>query len=91
MKGLRDIMKEIVDLIVQNGIGVGSFIALLYFGYIVLKDIKEVLEDIKKGIEDTSKTLVLVQDNLKSVHDNLASLEGRVKTIENKVERNYEE
>ena len=69
-------MEQLVNLIVQNGVGVGSFIALLYFMGTSLKDIKETTEEI-------SKTLLLIQNNL-----NL--LEGRINTIENKVERKYE-
>lgn len=70
-------MEQIINVIVQNGVGVGSFIALLYFMNFSLKDIKEAVEDI-------SKTLLLVQGNL-------TSLQTRIETIENKVERNYEE
>lgn len=77
-------MEEIVNLLVQNGIGVGSFLALLYFMFVTLKDIKLVLNSIKDNIQETSKTLVLVQNNL-------TSLEGRVETIENKVERSMDE
>lgn len=68
-------MENMVNLIVQNGIGVGSFIALLYFMNFSLKDIKEVVEEI-------SKTLLLIQGNL-------TSLQTRVETIENKVERTF--
>ena len=77
-------MEEIVNLLVQNGIGVGSFLALIYFMFIGLKEIKEVLNSIKDNIQETSKTLVLVQNNL-------TSLESRVETIENKVERSMDE
>ena len=77
-------MEEIVNLLVQNGIGVGSFLALRYFMFIGLKEIKEVLNTIKDNIQETSKTLVLVQNNL-------TSLESRVVTIENKVERSMDE
>ena len=76
-------MEQIVNIIVQNGLGVGSFIALLYFMFFGMKEIKEVLNSIKENISETSKTLVLVQNNL-------TSLEGRVETIENKVERNFD-
>ena len=69
-------MEQIINVIVQNGVGVGSFLALLYFMNFSLKDIKEAVEDI-------SKTLLLVQGNL-------TSLQTRIETIENKVERNYE-
>lgn len=70
-------MKEIIDIIVQNGLGVASFIALIYFMAISLKDIKETNEEI-------SKTLTLIQSNL-------VNLESRVSMIENKVERNTNE
>lgn len=66
-------MEQLINLIVQNGIGVGSFIALLYFMGTYLKDIKETNEEV-------SRTLLLIQNNL-------SSLQARVETIESKVER----
>lgn len=66
-------MEQLMNLIVQNGIGVGSFIALLYFMGTSLKDIKATTEEI-------SRTLLLIQNNL-------SSLQSRVETIESKVER----
>lgn len=62
-----------MNLVVQNGIGVGSFIALLYFMGTSLKEIKE-------STEQTARTLLLIQNNL-------TSLQERIETIENKVER----
>ena len=64
-------MEEIMNIIVQNGIGVGSFVALLYFMNISLKDIK-------LNTEEITKTLILIQGNLNS-------LTQRVEIIENKV------
>lgn len=71
-------MKEIVDVIVQNGLGVASFVALIYFMSTSLKDIKETTEKI-------SDTLILIQNNL-------VNLENRVTQIEvnNKIERKNE-
>lgn len=69
-------MEELVNLIVQNGVGVGSFIALLYFMGTSLKDIRETTEEI-------SKTLLLIQNNLNS-------LQTRIETIENRVERSFD-
>ena len=65
------LMEEIINIIVQNGIGVGSFVALLYFMNISLKDIK-------LNTEEITKTLILIQGNLNS-------LTQRVEIIENKV------
>ena len=69
-------MEELVNLVVQNGIGVASFVALLYFMGTSLKDIKNIVEEI-------SKTLLLIQNNL-------TALQTRVETIENKVERTFD-
>lgn len=69
-------MEELVNLVVQNGIGVASFVALLYFMGTSLKDIKNIVEEI-------SKTLLLIQNNL-------TALQSRVETIENKVERTFD-
>lgn len=68
-------MEEFFNIVVQNGVGVASFIALLYFMATSLKDIKNTTEEI-------SKTLLLIQNNL-------TSLQTRVETIENKVERTF--
>lgn len=65
------LMEEIMNIIVQNGIGVGSFIALLYF-------MNNSLKDIKSNTEEITKTLILIQGNLNS-------LTQRVEIIENKV------
>lgn len=69
-------MESIVNMVVQNGVGVASFIALLYFMGTSLKDIQNTTEEI-------SKTLLLIQNNL-------TSLQTRVEAIENKVERTFD-
>lgn len=71
-------MKEIIDVVVQNGLGVASFVALIYFMSTSLKDIKDTTEKI-------ADTLILIQNNL-------VNLENRVTQIEinNKIERKNE-
>lgn len=64
-------MEQIFNVVVQNGIGVGSFIALLYF-------MNTSLKDIKTNTEEITKTLISIQGNLNS-------LTQRVEIIENKV------
>lgn len=64
-------MEQIVNVVVQNGVGVGSFLALLYF-------MNTSLKDIKTNTEEITKTLILMQGNLNS-------LAQRVEIIENKV------
>lgn len=66
-----EIVEQIFNLVVQNGVGVGSFLALLYF-------MNTSLKDIKTNTEEITKTLILMQGNLNS-------LSQRVEDIENKV------
>lgn len=68
-------MENIVNVIVQNGLGVASFIALLYFMNTSLKGIKD-------SVEKTSETLLLIQTNL-------MALENRITGLEDKIEREY--
>lgn len=65
-------MEQVINIIVQNGLGVGSFIALIFFMYTSLNDIKNSTEEI-------SKTLLMIQTNL-------TSLQNRVERIEEKEE-----
>lgn len=66
-------MEQVINIIVQNGLGVGSFIALIFFMYTSLNDIKNSTEEI-------SKTLLMIQTNL-------TSLQNRVERIEEKVDK----
>lgn len=68
-------MENIVNVIVQNGLGVASFIALLYFMNTSLRGIKD-------SVEKTSETLLLIQTNL-------MGLENRITGLEDKIEREY--
>lgn len=70
-------MENIVNVIVQNGLGVASFIALLYFMNTSLKQIKD-------SVEKTSETLLLIQTNL-------IALENRITGLEDKIEREYDD
>lgn len=63
-------MEEMIQVIVNNGLGIGSFFALLYF-------IDKYLSKISKTNEEISLTLI-------SVKDSLEDLTNRVNAIENK-------
>ena len=65
-------MESIVNVIVNNGIGVGSFIALLYFMNIFITDIKTTTEE-------TTKTLLSIQDSLTSLSERVDKIEDKVK------------
>lgn len=65
-------MEQIVNVIVQNGLGVASFIALIYFMNTSLKDMNDNMSDI-------SKTLLLIQANLSSLQNRIDEIEERNK------------
>lgn len=64
-------MKDIIDIIVQNGIGVGSFIALLLY---IFNDKKE-----------SNTIMTKVSDTLIGINISLATLTDRVDKIEEKI------
>lgn len=50
-------MEEIVQLIVNNGLGVASFLALIYFMNSYITKINEILVKISNTLEDVEKSL----------------------------------
>ena len=76
-KGKGDVlMEEIINIIVQNGLGVGSFIAFLFF--------------IFRYEDKQSETLKGISDTLLQVQITLSSLAERVDNIERKVNNEKE-
>lgn len=69
-------MEEIINIIVQNGLGVGSFIAFLFF--------------IFRYEDKQSETLNVISDTLLRVQITLSSLAERVDNIERKVNKEKE-
>lgn len=63
-------MNEVLDIITNNGLGVMSFIALLYFMNTSLKEIKQSTEKI-------SDTLVTIQASLISLTERVSDLEHK--------------
>lgn len=77
-------MEEIGNFIVNNGLGVSSFIVLVYFMKEYLSKLNENIIMISKTNEEISKTLI-------SVKDSLEDLRGRVDKIEKKNKLKKEE
>ena len=77
-------MEEMGNFIVNNGLGVASFIVLIYFMKEYLSKLNENIIMISKTNEEISKTLV-------SVKDSLEDLRGRVDKIEKKSKLKKEE
>lgn len=66
-------MEEIIKVIVENGLGVGSFIALLYF--------------IFRYEDKQSTALNKISDTLIQVQITLSSLSNRMDKIENNISK----
>lgn len=64
-------MEELINAIVNNGLGVASFIAFIYF-------INTYMSRMDNTMSEISKTLTLIQGNL-------ITLQSRVDDIENKM------
>lgn len=73
MKGLGDMMQDLITLITQNGLGVVCVAFMIYFINTTLKDNNSVLDEIQK-------TLVGIQTTL-------TTLTNRVDKIEEKVNK----
>lgn len=65
-------MEEFIQVIVNNGLGVASFMALIYFINTTLKDMNSNLTTIKD-------TLILVQTNLIKLSERVTDVEEKIK------------
>ena len=66
-------MEEIVQLIVNNGLGVASFLALIYFMNSYITKINEIL--------------VKISDTLEDIEKNLSQLSIRVERMEKEIDK----
>lgn len=65
-------MEELIKVIVDNGLGIGSFIALLYFIFTYVKSLNETMTKI-------TNTLIEIQINLASITDRIDKIEEKIK------------
>lgn len=65
-------MEELVGAVVDNGLGIGSFLALLYFIFTYVKDINTTM--IKM-----SDTMIQIQITLSTLSDRIEKLEEKIK------------
>jgi hypothetical protein len=63
-------MENIVNVVVQNGLGVASFIALIWF-------MNTSLRDLTKSLNDISATLIQIQLNLSQLNSRVDSIEEK--------------
>lgn len=64
-------MEEIFKLVVDNGLGIGSFIALLYFYFTYVKELNETMTRI-------SNTMVQMQINMEKMTDRIDKIEEKI-------------
>lgn len=64
-------MEDIIKVIVDNGLGIGSFIALLYFIFTYVKDINNTMQKI-------TSTLIQMQINLATMTDRVDKIEEKL-------------
>lgn len=64
-------MEEIFKLVVDNGLGIGSFIALLYFVFTYVKELNE--------------TMTKISNTMNQMQINMATMTDRVDKIEEKI------
>lgn len=65
-------MEELINVVIQNGLGVASFLALMFFMYVIMKDIT-------KSLNDISSTLIQIQLNLSKLNERVDNIEEKEK------------
>ena len=92
-------MEDLVNIIIQNGLGAASFFFMVIYIMIDKKQVAIEKEDNNKFMQDMVKALNLNTDTLKAVNDNqkemansLEKLSYKMETLENKInEKRYNE
>lgn len=64
-------MEELLKLIVDNGLGIGSFIALLYFIFTYVKELNETMTKI-------SSTMIQMQISMEKMTDRIDKIEEKI-------------
>lgn len=64
-------MEELIKVIVDNGLGIGSFLALLYFIFTYVKSLNETMTKI-------TSTLIQIQINLATMTDRIDKIEEKI-------------
>ena len=68
-------MEELFRLIVDNGLGIGSFIALLYFIFTYVKSLNDTMIKI-------SNTMIQMQINMEKMTDRIDKIEEKMRIKE---------
>lgn len=64
-------MQEIIKVCVENGLGIASFIALLYFIFTYVKELNETMSKI-------SSTMIQMQISMEKMTDRIDKIEEKI-------------
>ena len=70
-------MEEVIRVIVDNGLGVASFIALLYFMFKYVGTINTTLTNITSVLKDLTKSQKEIQKSLTTLNERVEKLEKK--------------
>ena len=70
-------MENLIKVIVDNGLGVASFIALLYFMFKYVGTINTTLTNITSVLKDLTKSQKEIQKSLTSLNERVEKLEKK--------------
>ena len=70
-------MDQIYSVLMNGGIGIASFLALILLGKYILEDMKESLDNNVKVLGDVTKTLELMNQNLSNLSERVYKLENK--------------
>lgn len=73
-------MQDIVNVAVNNGLGIASFIALLYF-------IMNINKQNNQNQKDLNETLKAVNSSMLEIQIAMVKLTERIQEVENKIEK----
>lgn len=68
-------MEEIFKLVVDNGLGIGSFIALIYFVFTYVKELNDTMTKI-------SNTMIQMQISMATMTDRVDKIEEKINVKE---------
>lgn len=90
-------MDDLFKLVVDNGLGIASFLVLVYYIYYDKKesakekeDDKEFMKSLVASLDSNTDTLKVVNDNQKEMTRTLEKLSDRMENLENKVNKKDE-
>ena len=70
-------MDQIYSVLMNGGIGLASFLALILLGKYILEDMKDSLDNNVKVLGDVTKTLELMNQNLSNLSERVYKLENK--------------